>query len=470
MSDTHFNGAQMAVMTLLGLSMLTSVTWAASYSGGAGTVTDPYQITTAGDWQNLFSTPGDWNKYFILTADIDFLDRTLTPVGNNTTHFSGQFDGKGHVVRSGKINIPDDPYAGLFGYLGSAGQIRNLGVEDMETSGVAIVGGLVGYNRGVITSCFAVGAVSGFSSVGGLVGTNSQGTLTLCYAAGSVSGGDSSGGLAGSNAEGVITQCCSEATVSGAAYMGGLVGSNGTGSSISLCYATGTVSGGGSVAGGLVGGNSGAISFCYARGATTGYNDVGGLVGQLSSGTITVCYSTGSVTGTLNDTLGGLVGASYGGTVSLSYWDRDTSGRSTSSGGDIRTTDEMTYTYAANTYLAWDFTGMWAADTDYTLNDGYPYLGSGIFCRVEADVAPRSHGDGSLLVNDWVEVGRFVAGLDTVAAGSEFQRADCAPVANGGDGQLLVNDWVQAGRYIAGLDSSQAAHGPTSPSKHNRAK
>ena len=81
----------------------------------------------------------------------------------------------------------------------------------------------------------------------------------------------------------------------------------------------------------------------------------------------------------------------------------------------------------------------------------------------ESDVAPRPDGDGNMLVNDWVQVGRFVAGLDQAAPGSEFQRADCAPIAPLGDGQLLVNDWVQAGRYVAGLDAPQAAGGPTSP-------
>ena len=80
---------------------------------------------------------------------------------------------------------------------------------------------------------------------------------------------------------------------------------------------------------------------------------------------------------------------------------------------------------------------------------------------LEADVAPRPEGDGELLVNDWVQVGRFVAGLDTPEPGSEFQRADCAPIVTSGDGELLVNDWVQAGRYVAGLDVLQPQAGST---------
>ncbi|MGH9802369.1 MAG: BACON domain-containing protein, partial [Blastocatellia bacterium] len=72
----------------------------------------------------------------------------------------------------------------------------------------------------------------------------------------------------------------------------------------------------------------------------------------------------------------------------------------------------------------------------------------------EADVAPRPNGsnNGTVTVTDWVQVGRFVAGLDSISAGSEFQRADCAPRDSRGDGRLSVSDLTQAGRYAAGLD------------------
>ncbi|MDQ3013694.1 MAG: putative Ig domain-containing protein, partial [Acidobacteriota bacterium] len=83
----------------------------------------------------------------------------------------------------------------------------------------------------------------------------------------------------------------------------------------------------------------------------------------------------------------------------------------------------------------------------------------------EADVAPRPNGDnsGAVTITDWVQIGRFVAGLDTTANGSEFQRADCAPRDTLGDGRLSISDWVQAGRYAAGIDPVVAAGGPTMP-------
>ncbi len=81
----------------------------------------------------------------------------------------------------------------------------------------------------------------------------------------------------------------------------------------------------------------------------------------------------------------------------------------------------------------------------------------------EADVAPRPNGNGTVSIADWVQVGRFAAGLDTAANGSEFQRADCAPKETKGNGAVTIADWVQAGRYAAGIDPLTSAGGPTSP-------
>ena len=62
------------------------------------------------------------------------------------------------------------------------------------------------------------------------------------------------------------------------------------------------------------------------------------------------------------------------GGVSDSYWDTETSNQETSAGELGRTTAEMTYPYAANTYTGWDLVHTWGADSDYLYNDGYPYL------------------------------------------------------------------------------------------------
>ncbi|MGH9844821.1 MAG: cohesin domain-containing protein, partial [Blastocatellia bacterium] len=81
----------------------------------------------------------------------------------------------------------------------------------------------------------------------------------------------------------------------------------------------------------------------------------------------------------------------------------------------------------------------------------------------EGDVDPRPGGNGSNTIFDWTQVGRFVAGLDDVNLGNEFQRADSAPRSTLGNGSLTVTDWGQAGRYAAGLDTVPSAGGPVTP-------
>ncbi|MFN0084935.1 MAG: SBBP repeat-containing protein [Blastocatellia bacterium] len=82
----------------------------------------------------------------------------------------------------------------------------------------------------------------------------------------------------------------------------------------------------------------------------------------------------------------------------------------------------------------------------------------------EGDVSPRPNGNnGAVTIADWVQTGRFAAGFDTAAVGSEFQRADTAPRATFGNGAITISDWVQTGRYAAGLDPIVAAAGPAGP-------
>jgi hypothetical protein len=57
--------------------LLTIVSTAtAQYAGGSGTADDPYQIATAADLILLGESPADYDKQFLLTADID-LDPNL---------------------------------------------------------------------------------------------------------------------------------------------------------------------------------------------------------------------------------------------------------------------------------------------------------------------------------------------------------------------------------------------------------
>ena len=153
--------------------------------------------------------------------------------------------------------------------------------------------------------------------------------------------------------------------ISGSMDVGGLVGSGGP---VSNCSVTGIVHGSNYV-GGLIG-SGGSADNCYSRGIVTANYNGGGLIGYTLHSTVTNCYST------VSGMAGGLIGTNFetSTVVTNSYWDVELSGSDYSAGGLGRTTDEMTFPYAANTYVSWNFNSVWAADTSYTVNDGYPYL------------------------------------------------------------------------------------------------
>ncbi len=247
-----------------------------------------------------------------------------TPIGNNSRPFSGTFDGNGNVIAGVYINSSGD-YQGLFGYADSNATLKNFGVvasyvyvKGGFSEGGDYVGSLVGFNKGIITNCYAIGNING-KTAGGLAGSNS-GTITDCYANGNVIGPYGSvgtystvGGLAGSNIGGTITNSYATGNIKGVTA-GGLVGENGTNKmpkgTITNSYATGNVDGG--TAGGLVGRNiGGTINGSYATGSIGNVNsrDVvsGGLVGSNAGGTVTDCYATGNVK-SYYGTAGGLVG------------------------------------------------------------------------------------------------------------------------------------------------------------------
>ena len=310
--------------------------------------------------------------------------------------FLATFEGNGHTVANLFIDTLER-FAGLFGYTGldsdsgAAGVIRNVGLTDVNVSGELDVGGLVGHNRGVISSSYVTGRVSGGDLVGGLVGDNygpitdshsdmdgcvsgedvvgglvgrnydaitnsyvtgcvsgkgyvgglvgnNYGPITASYVAGRVSGRTTIGGLVGSH-KGTITASYATGHVAGKVQIGGLVGDNREGA-ITASYATSSVAGANGWVGGLVGISSGAIAASYATGRVSGNNRVGGLVGVNSkeTGVITASYARGRVSG--NTSVGGLVGVNNG-DVTASYWDTRTSGHPTGTHGEGRTTTAL---------------------------------------------------------------------------------------------------------------------------------
>ena len=284
-----------------------------------------------------------------LANDLDFGTAAVgfgwAPIGYyrgsySNAGFSATFEGNGRTVSNLFINRGGADNVGLFGYIGSGGVVRGVGLRSVYVVGSAKVGGLVGRNHGIVNASNATGTVSGvYSHVGGLVGIN-YGTITASYATGTVSSGSHSYGV------------------------GGLVGYNG--GTITASYATGTVSSIGDYVGGLVGYNDGAITASYATGTVSSSEDeVGGLVGW-NGGAITASYATGTVSGRYR--VGGLVGD--GGNAQFSFWDTETSGLTSSSGGAGKTTAELqSPTVNTGIYARWD-PNWW----DFGTSSQYPVL------------------------------------------------------------------------------------------------
>jgi formylglycine-generating enzyme required for sulfatase activity len=283
--------------------------WGQPWDGG-GIEGDPYLIEDACDMQAIGADSGYWNAHFKLTANINLSAYTGTQfniIGNFTNRFTGSFDGNGHTI-SNFTYTSGVNYTGLFGYVGTGGKIKDLGLTNVNVDAGAgrFVGGLVGENWGTVSNSYATGSVSGYHHVGGLVGGNG-GTVSNCHAIGNVTGTQNVGGLVGYNGYGTVSNCYANSAVSGNRSVGGLVG-YAWNSTITNCCATGPVTGGYPI-GGLVGYNVGTVSNCYVTGTVTGHSDAGGLVGENHS-TVSNCYAAGSVSGGYS--VGGLVGRNGG--------------------------------------------------------------------------------------------------------------------------------------------------------------
>jgi hypothetical protein len=352
-------------------------------STGSGTTGDPYVIASLSDLNWLSQNSGYWGKVFRQTADIAADSSRnwnsgagFSPIGNNTTKFTGTYHGGSHMITKLYMNRSSSSYVGLFGFV-SGGTIDSLGVNADTVDGQTYTGILAGYNTGTITKCFTTGSVVGTSiSTGGFIGYNSGGTITYSY---------------------------STSAVNGVNDIGAFIGDN-VGGTVKYCYATGKTAGGTTssnyTSGGLIGYNTGSVNNCYASGTVTGYDHVAGLIGS-NGGTVSYCYAVGTVSGTTNT--GSLLGTNAG-TYTYSFYNSDING--TSSIGVSRTTSQMKQLSTFTAY-GWDFAGetangtanIWAR-TD-SISSGYPcfvWQGSltpGVISAMSAD----SIGDTSAVIH-----------------------------------------------------------------------
>ena len=239
-----------------------------------------YTVTSADGLMHVADLVNGGKTDINITLDknIDLTGKGWTPIGTSFKNsYTGTFDGGGHTI-TGLTVTTNDKYAGLFGYIGNAGTVKNVVMEGVlitSNNGSSQAGGVAGFSRGTIENCSVSGSVSGTVYVGGVVGAQWNGS---------------------------ITGCSSSATVKGMVHVGGVVGQTNDGATMTACYATGNV----------------IIEIAPKKnisgGSLVGFNGGNGLL---------ACYATGNVTSTGSSTynvhIGGFLGDNYT-TVTACYW------------------------------------------------------------------------------------------------------------------------------------------------------
>ena len=329
------------------------------FAGGEGTEESPWLISTPDHLNNIRNYLGEENndKYFLQTADInlgvDPWAEGWEPIGSSDQDsFQGHYNGNNRVIYG--LTVSEFEFSSLFGYAVLA-HITNLGLEDVDiTNAGAHSGALIGRGSGVtVKNCYAVGSLSS-------TGLNSAGFIGVI------------------EADSQIEECWSGVDFTTSASQGaGFIGIVDR-STVKYCHNLGnTVATGEDVwyiAGFSYANFMGTIENSYVRGRVTtpvDANVVAGFVGQ-NLGTITNCYMTGQITTGHND-VGGFA-AINDDTITNCYWNTQTTGIAISDGGIGRNIEQMTYPYAENTYVGWNFNEVWAPDAAYDINEGYPVL------------------------------------------------------------------------------------------------
>ena len=287
-----------------------------------------YKITTAAElaWFASSVNGGSTSINAILAKDLIFGDDSTkytstawTVIGNSSKQYTGTFDGQGHTIFG--LHMGNSSVLGLFGYIGSAGVVKNLRLNstdktDANYAGDMIRGGIAAVNNGTISNCENVAenkiytkGSSGTSYVGysaGIVGKN-YGTISKCRNLKTVHIGDQTwpgtayaGGIAAYN-EGIVEKCENAAQVSSNVarknYVGGIVSYNTSKgvilqsfnsaaiqSSYDITYSTYSP---GAYNGGIVASNEGLISDTYNIGSDSSFQNTGavytgGIVGYNS--------------------------------------------------------------------------------------------------------------------------------------------------------------------------------------------
>ena len=294
---------------------------------GDGTINSPYQISTMADLEFLSKNSSYWSANFLQVEDIPYESSSWTPIGNDITNFTGNYNGGGHKITfTNSIKISGE-YGGVFGYISSNAVIQNLGANWNGKNNISVYSHSL---QGLV--CEKNEQSSGDSlNVGGIVGyAVDSAVVKNCYTKGSLNAYARSGSYAAA---------------------GGIVGVANGEVAVSNCYSMCDIKG----------------CCLYAMG------NLAGIVGRNVGQTIVKCYSISHL-----EDLGSMgygtnhIDTFHNYSNCFAYTYSSNGGR----GLGVDTLDELkqesTFNTNSNVETDWDFTTIWGINSE--TNEGYPYL------------------------------------------------------------------------------------------------
>ena len=404
---------------------------------GVVSASDRTNYTTAfpnpDDGMGCASGAGNCQGYE-LASNLDFAGSTAyanwTPIGNATTPYTGDFNGRGYTISNLTIDVDDVTEVGLFGQL-QDGTVQKVGLVDVDidVTYTVVATGHVGALAGILDESATGTAVVRYSYATGAVQSDTARNADVSMRV---------GGLLGQAIGGsTVTASWSSAAVTTASTAAGSNDSNNVGGLI------GEISGPSSS-------RSTEVLAVYATGAVTTDRaaDVsGGIIGGIgANSSLTAAYFAGSFTHDSGATPGGVAGSITGSTAD-SYWDTSPSATGIADDADATSPEGRTTTqlqsansYTTGLYANWDdqnVDGESGNDTPWNFGTSshYPILTLGY------DIAGISQQLGAAPVNDYDANDNNLIEISTLAQLAAF-RLDAKDGGTDGDGVVTAADLV----------------------------
>ncbi len=214
---------------------------------GTGTEDDPYIIESKSNLIEASTIADTEGKYFQVEADIDMEGMVWNDcvIGSVAAPFKGIFDGKGHVIKNYKLEVPTGNWRAdvdgelglaLFGAIGGYAQIKNLGVEDVKIAAVSGADGWNAYGSALVAYATDDASINGCYAKNVVIDTKTGATVEMGVF----------GPVAGKlNGAGVTVENCLSLNYNNignsASTQDGLVGHAVDFASISNCYTDSTI-------------------------------------------------------------------------------------------------------------------------------------------------------------------------------------------------------------------------------------